>query len=133
MYEENMNPETSGISVNETMKNSLTNSAKWAKYIFLFYSIMSPYSLLLGIITIIMHSGMDQPQTSISLFAYLLFVYPTIKGFQAIKNIKMACLLSSQSALEQGFKALRPCFVWFTVVSIISLVLQVYCFLVESF
>ena len=133
MYEENMNPETSGITVNETMKNSLTNSAKWAKYIFLFYSIQSPFALLLGIIFIIMSHGMDQPQVSISLFAYLLFIYPTIKGFQAIKNIKMACHLRSQSALEQGFKALRPCFAWFTVVSIISLVLGAYCFLVEFF
>lgn len=131
MNDNNMVPETNGISVNKVMKDKLLRSTKWARYILFVFSIICSFRILIDFFDVIRalsnsFSMSDFFVASLGgLIYYLLFIYPIFKGFQFVKYTRRACLLDDQNCLERGLSALRESFSWFTVIFFIYIIFKV--------
>ena len=131
MNDNNMVPETNGISVNKVMKDKLLRSTKWARYILFVFSIICSFLILIDFFDVIRalsnsFSMSDFFVASLGgLIYYLLFIYPIFKGFHFVKYTRRACLLDDQNCLERGLSALRESFSWFTVIFFIYIIFKV--------
>ena len=137
MNEEFLNPETTGLTVNESMKADLLCAAKWAKFLCIIASIGMGLMVLLGIVMFFLGSFIASAAHMYPLiplggglgFVYLLFaaiyIYPIIKGFQFANGIKAACLSNDETQLARGFAGLSSLLKFLGILTVIVVVLYV--------
>ena len=94
MNEEYLNPGTTGLTVNESMKADLLCAAKWAKFLCIMACIGMGLMVLLGIMMFFLGSALANAANAYPMmplggsigFLYLIivaiYIYPIVKGFQ---------------------------------------------------
>ena len=139
MNEEVMNPETSGMFVNENMKADLLTSAKWAKFlcimgsigvVFMVIGAISMFALGTFMNSAIPNSGFGAVMGLVYLVVAALYVYPLMKGFQFANGVKAACLSNNENELARGFDGLRSLLTFMGILTIIMLVIYVLIFFI---
>ena len=138
MNEEVMNPETTGMVVNEKMKADLLASAKWAKFLCIVGCIGLAFIVIVAIAMFafgnslgpVPRPGFGAVMGFIYLIGAALYVYPLIKGFQFANGVKAACLSNDESELARGFEGMRSWFTFMGILAIIGLVLYAIIFLI---
>lgn len=140
MSEEILNPETTGMRVNESMKADLLSAAKWAKFICIVGCVGVGFAVLLGIAMLAFGSiaskmYADTPLGGLVGIIYLLvaaiYIYPLLKGFQFANATKAACLSDDENELARGISGLNDLIKFSGYLTIFCLIL--YGFMVLGF
>lgn len=138
MNEEIMNPATTGMTVNESMKTDLLSAAKWAKFLCIVGCIGMAFVVIFALVMLFAGSLMARVYPGAPLgaamgFLYLIiaaiYIYPLIKGFQFANGTKAACLSNNESELARGFEGLRSLLQYCGVLAIICLLLYALVFI----
>ena len=135
MNEEVMNPETSGMFVNENMKADLLTSAKWAKFLCIMGCIGVGIMFIAAIAMSTLGSFMKPaiPNGEFLGLVYMviacIYIYPLVKGFQFANGVKAACLNNNENELARGFDGLRSLLTFMGILTIIIMVIYVLIFL----
>ncbi len=138
MNEEILNPGTTEMHVNEFMKLELKSAAKWMKFICIVGSIGMAFIVLLGLLLIVLGTGISQYLANTPLgggigFLYLIFaaiyIYPLLKGFQFANATRNACMTNNEAELTRGFEGLNKLLIFSGVLTIIVLVIYAFIFL----
>lgn len=134
MNEEMMSPDSTGLTVNESMKSDLLSAAKWVKFLCMMGTIGMILLVLTAVLIFIFSAVQsdvvsDMPFGAFAGFLYLvmaaLYIYPIVKGFQFANGTKAACLTGDENELARGFAGLRSYFRFFGVLIIICMALYV--------
>lgn len=137
MNEEYLNPGTTGLTVNESMKADLLCAAKWAKFLCIVACIGMGLMVLLGIMMFFLGSVLAQAASIYPMipfggfvgFLYLIiaaiYIYPIMKGFQFANGTRAACLSNDETQLARGFAGLSALLKFLGVLTIIVVVLYV--------
>lgn len=131
MSEEILNPETTEMRVNESMKANLLSAAKWAKFICIVGCIGVGFAVVFGIAMLAFGSiasmYTDMPLDGLVGVIYLLvaaiYIYPLIKGFQFANATKAACLSDDENELARGISGLNDLLKFTGYLTIICLIL----------
>jgi len=139
MYEENMTPETTRMTVNEKMKADLLSSAKWAKFLTIVACIGMVFIVLVAILLLAFGSALSSVApnvgpTGLLSFIYFvvaaIYIYPIIKGFQFANATKEACLSNNENELARGFDGMRSVLKFMGIITIIILSLYALIFVI---
>jgi len=129
MSEEILNPETTEMRVNESMKANLLSAAKWAKFICIVGCIGVGFAVVFGIAMLAFGSiastkmYTDTPLGVIYLLVAAIYIYPLIKGFQFANATKAACLSDDENELARGISGLNDLLKFTGYLTIICLIL----------
>ena len=133
MNEEIMNPGTTGLTVNESMKADLLSAAKWTNFLCIIGCIGMGLLVLVAILMFALGSAIASAANAYPLlggglgFIYLIvaaiYIYPIIKGFQFANGTKKACLYNNEAELARGFSGLSSLAKFMGILTIIVLVL----------
>jgi hypothetical protein len=135
MNEEIMNPDTTGLTVNESMKADLLSAARWTKFLCIIGCIGMGLMVLVAILMFFLGSTIARAANAYPLmplggglgFIYLIvtaiYIYPIIKGFQFANGTKAACLTGSEAQLARGFAGMRSYLKFTGILTIIVLVI----------
>ena len=128
MSEEILNPETTEMRVNESMKANLLSAAKWAKFICIVGCIGVGFAVVFGIAMLALGSiaskmYTDKPLGVIYLLVAAIYIYPLIKGFQFANATKAACLSDDENELARGISGLNDLLKFTGYLTIICLIL----------
>jgi len=130
MNEETMIPGTTGMFVNQGMKDDLLCSAKWMKFLCIIGCIGVALMLILGLAMFFVGASIGGGNTPLGAgmgFLYLIlaaiYIYPIIKGFQFANGTKAACLTDNEAQLARGFSGLSAMLKFFGIITIIILIL----------
>jgi len=135
MNEEITNPGTSSMQVNEFMKLELKSAAKWMKFICTVGCVGVAFVVLLGLLLIVLGTGISQYLADTPLggaigFLYLIiaaiYIYPLIKGFQFANATRNACMTDNEAELTRGFEGLNKLLMFIGILTIIILVIYVF-------
>ena len=128
-----MNPGTTGLTVNESMKADLLSAARWTKFLCIIGCIGMGLMVLVAILMFFLGSTIARAANAYPLlggglgFIYLIvaaiYIYPIIKGFQFANGTKKACLYNDEAELARGFSGLSSLAKFMGILTIIVLVL----------
>jgi hypothetical protein len=130
MTEEILNPETTGLNVNESMKAELLTSAKWAKFLCIVGCVFVGIFVLIGLVAVFATSAMSEMfgfKWGGALFGIIylaisaLYIYPLIKGFQFANCSKAACITNDQQQLARSFEGMKSVLRYMGILTIICL------------
>lgn len=131
MNDNNMTTEKNGILVSKQMKDKLLRSTKWAKCILIVISVICSIRILVDFFDALTALSISFSMSNLfvsslgGLIYYLLFIYPTVRGFQFVKYTRRACLTDDQGSLERGLSALRQSFSWFSAIFLIYICFKI--------
>jgi hypothetical protein len=139
MNEEILNSGTTGLNVNERMKEDLLSAAKWAKFLCIVGCVGVGFLVILGLVMVVLGSVALPGMVSNSIpgiflgFLYFIvaaiYIYPLIKGFQFANATKAACLSNDERELARGFEGLSSLLKFCGILTIICIVIYVIFFL----
>lgn len=126
-----------GIPVNSLVKEYLSESVKWAKYVCILFCVLIPAMVFKGLIIIDFFNLDDDYNRHLSHSETLsttignivlpaLCIFPVVWGFKSVINIKKACRTNDQDDLERGIEALRICFFMVVVVAVFYLLFSIW-------
>lgn len=134
MSEEILNPVSTGLTINESVKADLLSAAKWAKFLCIVGCIGVGIMVIAGILMMVfgtMASSLfsNMPLGAAMGFIYLIlaaiYIYPLIKGFQFANGVKAACLTNNEQELARGFAGLNALLRFTGILTIIILSIYV--------
>ena len=139
MDEEILNSGTTGLIVNEKMKEDLLSAAKWAKFLCIVGCVGVGFIVILGLVMFVMGSVAFPSSISGSIpgiflgFLYFIiaaiYIYPLIKGFQFANGTKAACLSHDERELARGFEGLSSLLKYCGILTIICIAIYIIFFL----
>jgi len=145
MNEEIMNPGTTGLTVNESMKADLLSAARWTKFLCIIGCIGMGLMVLVAILMFFLGSTIARAANAYPLmplggglgFIYLIvaaiYIYPIIKGFQFANGTKKACLYNDEAELARGFSGLSSLAKFMGILTIFVLALYALSIIVVLF
>ena len=117
MNEEIMNPEPTGMIVNEKMKADLLSAKKWANFLLSIRCLAVIVLVLYAFVFFFLGGALRgiKPLAGGAGFAFGIFmlamaavvVYLIIKGFQFVFGIEEACYTNDVSSAARGFAGMR--------------------------
>ena len=135
MNEEMMNPGTTGMTVNERMKEDLLSAAKWAKFLCIVGCVGVGLIVIIAISMFVFgsvaHNGVCAPPLGAAvMLLYLvlaaIYIYPIIKGFQFANSTKAACLSDDEQELARGFEGLSSLLKYCGILTIVCIAIYLF-------
>lgn len=120
-----------GLIVNNSIKESLISSTKWAKFLLILGAISVALLTILSLFLFAGASYIDSyAQTPISgilgviyLVAAAIMIYPLIKGFNFCNATRKACETNNEAELYRGFDNMHSFLKFYGIIAIILLVI----------
>ena len=110
------------LSITEGIRQNLLSATKWLKFLTIMGCIGTGLLLIAGgAVLILSHSYSDTFTGILSVLMTLLYIYPIVKSFELIKNIREAMDNASQMSLEASSANVKSLLRYFGILLIVFL------------